>query len=363
MLALTSGVRVGKLMRHVQTVTPPHSKGPIESEIFRVDFRFNAGSEGHALVTGEIPTALRLERIRSLRAVGRSRVYDLTVQGSENFVAEGFVVHNTRWHPGDIIGELAEEEGWEYINLPAISEADDLLGRTPGEALWSARYPIAWLDAQRELLGEWSFAALYQGHPRPRGHHVFEQPTYYDPATFKIDGHRIFIGADPAASDKTTADHTAAVAIALKGHGEQLEGVVLDVLRGQWQVPEAIAKLHAFQLKWYGAPLGVEAVGGFKAVPQLLARIDPKLKVYPLPATGDKFQRAQAVAAAWNAGRLRVPTSAPWLKDYVKELCDFTGVGDAVDDVVDATAYAWNQAALPYVPVQRGAVAQPQRWR
>lgn len=53
----------------------------------------------------------------------------------------------SRQHSDDIYGrfELAEADGgelWQRINLPAIAEEDDPLGRSPGEALWPELYPL-----------------------------------------------------------------------------------------------------------------------------------------------------------------------------------------------------------------------------
>jgi predicted phage terminase large subunit-like protein len=59
-------------------------------------------------------------------------------------------------------------------------------------------------------------------------------------------------------------------------------------------------------------------------------------------AEGDKFIRAQPVAAAWNAGKVLVPRSAPWLEAFIAEVCGFTGIDDDHDDQVDALAAAFD---------------------
>jgi predicted phage terminase large subunit-like protein len=57
----------------------------------------------------------------------------------------------------------------------------------------------------------------------------------------------------------------------------------------------------------------------------------------------DKFSRAIPVAAAWNAGKILLPRSAPWLDAFVSEVCGFTGVKDRHDDQVDALAAAFDE--------------------
>lgn len=82
------------------------------------------------------------------------------------------VVVATRWHEDDLIGRLllAAEEGgeeWEVINLPAIAEAGDPLGRPEGAALWPERYDVPDLARIRGAVQPYVWEALYQQHPTP----------------------------------------------------------------------------------------------------------------------------------------------------------------------------------------------------
>lgn len=286
------------------------------------------------------------------------------------------IVVQTRWHDDDLTGRLLsmgvedDPDGikWECINLAAIAENDnDPLGRAPGEALWPDRYPLWLLKQIRSQIGEWGFGSLYQGRPKPKGSKVFGEPGVYDPATVNLTGCRVYIGVDPAATASTKADYSVAIAIAVRFGPDRdpttATCYVLDVLREQMEVPDFIKKLRAFQIRWYSAPAAIEAVGLGKAVPQMHKVLSPDLNVFEIPAHGDKFTRAQPVAAAWNEGRVLVPMNAPWLSEFKKELLAFTGVGDKQDDQVDGLSHAWNSIAWAPVPVVRGAFKQPRRWR
>ncbi len=280
------------------------------------------------------------------------------------------VVQHTRWHADDLIGRLEQLGGWKIINIPAIAEEGDYLGRAPGEPLDPIRYPIHLkdsryglesLDVIRRQLGEYAWSALYQGQPRSKGLKIFGAPHYYDSEKFEIDGCRVVIGADPAASEKTSADFSAAIVMAQRGRGIDAVYYVLDVWRQQVQVPDFVNVLYALQAKWHGALCVVEAVAGFKGVAQALQRIGKNqgqhLNVLELQPRENKFMRAQPVAAAWKDGRVLLPTNAPWMGDYYSEMDRFTGVKDAHDDQVDGTAHAFN--AFEGEPVHRGSVASP----
>ncbi len=251
-----------------------------------------------------------------------------------------FLVH-TRWHEDDVLGRLqtdaksGKNQGWRFINLPAISDA--------GDALWPEMYPIERLLARKTDLGEYSFAALYQGSPRPRGGAVFGEPTYYDPTGFKMDGWRLILAGDPAASTKTSADYSAAGVIAVKGHGADKVGRVIYAYRKQVPIPQFATDLLAMQNRFGQTAINIEAVGGFKAIPQMLKALHPDLRINEITPVGDKFTRAQPAAAAWNTGRLQVPADAPpWLGPFLDEVTKFTGVNDKNDDQVDWLAHAWN---------------------
>jgi predicted phage terminase large subunit-like protein len=276
------------------------------------------------------------------------------------------VVCHTRWHADDPIGRLTGEDDpeagggrWEYVNLPAIhEEPDPVTGEMVKVALWPEQWPVDLLEERKREVGPYNWASMYQGEPRPRGGRLFGEPARYVAAD--LQGARIAIACDPAATDKTTADHSVIVVMAAKGIGLEQKAYVLEVWRGQVQIPELVQQLVIMQRKWQ-CPVHIEAIAGFKAVPQMLHRIDPSLKIVEISgAIGDKFTRSQPCAAAWSDGRVLVPiTPQPWLGAFLKEVQAFTGVKDAHDDQVDAMAHAYNAINRLAPPVKRG----PQAYR
>lgn len=160
------------------------------------------------------------------------------------------------------------------------------------------------------------------------------------------EGKRGVIICDPAATAKTKADFSAWGAFAMEDYAERSRMYVLKVVRKQIEIPQLVRDLRAFQRAW-GLLIGVEAVAGFKAVPQMLRDQDPSLRVIDIMPKGDKFTNAGPVAAAWKDGRVLVPTDTeeepePWVQPYLDEMMRFTGLGDRHDDQVDITANAWN---------------------
>jgi predicted phage terminase large subunit-like protein len=261
------------------------------------------------------------------------------------------LVNATRWHDDDLIGRIMQEfPDWIGIQMPALYEdKDPLTGLITKRSLWPSRWPVHELEKKKRLVGEFDWASLYQGQPRPKGGRLFKTATRYTyPMITENDlPYKIIIGADPAATEKTSADYSVAIVMAVTGEFNTLDfrADILEIYRGQVEIPAFVARLRDLAIKW-GAPIAVEAVAGFKAVPQMLRNLDKRLRVFEAPALGDKFTRALPASAAWNDGRIRVPHDADWVNDFLNEVEKFTGVKDAKDDQVDALAHAYNSAQM-----------------
>jgi len=237
-------------------------------------------------------------------------------------------VFMTRWHPDDLVGVLVSE-GFEYINLPAISE--------DGAALWPERWPVEALERRRDEVGDYTWASLYQGTPRTRGGRVFGDACTYDaPPTV----YRAAVGLDVAYSARTASDYTVAVRMLRQGD----RYFVADVMRWQLQPTQAAPRLAAWAKARPGEVWRWYASGTETGTAQFLRQSVPMLQA--VTPSGDKFVRAIGYAAAWNQGRVLLPQSAPWLDVFVAEHAGFTGINDAHDDIIDACVAAFDVLSL-----------------
>ena len=141
------------------------------------------------------------------------------------------VVIMTRWHMDDLVGRLlkAEPDKWTVLNLPAIAEENDLLGRSEGEALWSDRFPIHVLRDIEKTMGGYSFSALYQQRPTPAEGGIFKRAWFHLVDHIPEIVHTVRYW-DLAMSEKTTADYTVGIKM---GQGVDGHFYILDVARFQ----------------------------------------------------------------------------------------------------------------------------------
>lgn len=245
------------------------------------------------------------------------------------------VVTHTRWHMDDLIGRLTTDLGVPHFNLPAINEA--------GEALWPERYDVKALQERRKQVGEYDWASMYMGEPRPRGGAVFgDTHTYTDAQFAELKIVKYVIGIDCAYTKKTHADFSVAVVLAIDDAGNHY---VVDVRRKQCESPAFASILKELRLAYPGAPIYWYTGGQEKEIANYF-RNTQGVPVKDIPARDDKFVRAQSVAAAWNAGRVFVPSDhKPWLDAFISEVLCFTGLDDPHDDQVDALAAAYIPSA------------------
>ena len=123
----------------------------------------------------------RLDRVTGVTPAGRERVWDLTVQGTHSFIADGVAVHNTRKHHDDLYSHLKESPAWRTIEDKAIlkwperhevvvkwdkAKQQDVIDHVEieGEAvvLWEAERDIRYLLKERYNMTSMVFAREFQ---------------------------------------------------------------------------------------------------------------------------------------------------------------------------------------------------------
>lgn len=262
----------------------------------------------------------------------------------------------TRWHEGDLGGRILAHEGdeWHVIRLPALAEADDPLGREPGEALWPARYSADDLAAIRRTMLAQPFEALYQQSPTLAEGGLFlrEWFRYWTPIVsddrqvgYNLGGLFIpdketikFSTVDLAASLRTSADYTVASTWVLT-RTDPVNLVLIDVERMRLEGPDHMALLRRVYDKHKPQWIGVEkATFGLTLIQQATRA---GLPIRELKPDRDKVARALPAAEKAKCGQVWWPQSASWLQDWELEILAFNPAGThAHDDQVDTFSYA-----------------------
>lgn len=262
------------------------------------------------------------------------------------------VLLQTRWHQMDLGGQIlshATENGehWDVVNLPAIAEENDLLGRSPGEALWPERFDLAGLERIKKTIGAYWFSALYQQRPSPASGGKFLREWFrYHRASEAGDGVRKldngpavnlrdcrkFGVLDLAFSQKREADWTVLGAF---GVDQKSNLLLLDLDRRKIEAPGLVAMVRNMVDRHNLAYVCVEANGAQLAIVQGLRNAG--ITIRPLHAEADKLTRSLTAQVRCETGQVYFPWGAPWLAEFEDELLLFPR--GRHDDQVDVLSY------------------------
>ena len=259
----------------------------------------------------------------------------------------------TRWHEDDLGGRiLAREPGmWEVINLPALAEDDDPLGRPVGAPLWPAMHPKDELE-ESKALDPYVFASLYQQHPSPKDGGVFAEENFrfweysHDGATYILDDHppvpvdicHRFQTSDWAISKRTRADYTVISTWDMTPGNSQVPPclILVDRFRGRIETDEHVPVVEEQIAKWHPEYMGIEKATYGSALLQRCARRG--LKVRPMLADRDKVTRSAPASLMVAQHRVFFPRGATWLSEWTHECLSFPN--GTHDDQVDTFSYA-----------------------
>jgi predicted phage terminase large subunit-like protein len=302
---------------------------------------------------------ITLDEIVSISPSGRQEVFDIEVERTANFIANGLVSHNTRWHEDDLAGRLlaTEADRWRVLCLPAEAEDDDPLGRAPGEWLWSDDdygYGATLADIknvleERGAVGEWW--SQYQQRPRRPGGTIFQTAMIevIDAAPAGGDVVRRWdLAATAESSQSRDPDWTRGLKLQRLPSGKL---VVLDIVSergGPDKVDAAIIATASRDRAEHGpfVKIGLPQDPG-EAGKTRVIYLTRRLSGYLVVAsreTGDKQERAGPIASQCNVGNLAV-IKADWNRAFFDELAAFpTG---AHDDQVDALSGAFSILVQP----------------
>ncbi len=338
------------------------SVNPRSSAADRWDIRGHSGGMATAgaggAMTGRGANYLKIDdpiknAIEAQSQARRDTIWDWWRSVARTRIEPGGValVIGTRWHEDDLIGRLLramaedpEADRWVRIRFPAIAEDDDVLGRTPGEALWRERYDEDALRRTRASVGAYVWSALYQQRPAPKSGGKFQRDWFEVIERPPLWLNRVIRFWDLAATDAAAAsdpDRTAGVKVGITPAGEL---VVLDVALAQ-RGPAGVEQLvrETAELDGRNVPIWIEeerGSAGKHTVSHYARNVLQGYVVRGERVTGNKELRADLVAAAAERREVKL-VRGPWNEAFLEEheLFPF----GPHDDVVDATSGAVRQ--------------------
>jgi len=265
-----------------------------------------------------------------------------------------------RLHPLDTTGELLERERdgrisnlvklvlpMEYHPTTYIT----VLGfkdprKEEGQSLHPERFSIQTIQDIKNDLGSYAYSGQYDQSPVPREGGMIKESwfknRFHEDLTFEKLNKRpglmmVVESCDCASKTKTKNDPTVwGVWGVFKDHVE-----LWNVQRDRVEFPVGLRIFKNRANYWMQEEELIEDKdSGQQYVQQLRDSKDYKVRITPMDPEGlDKGTRMSTETAMIERGELWLPEAAPWLQNYITEMCLFTG-NDAGghEDQVDMTS-------------------------
>jgi predicted phage terminase large subunit-like protein len=285
------------------------------------------------------------------------------------------LIVTTRWHMDDLVGRLIdpvndyynqeEARRWKIINLPALAEDNDVLGRRRGEALWPSRFGREYL-LNLQKADTRGFTALYQNRPTPEGGAFFrvEHLKTYRPNQLP-KRLRYYVASDHAVSLLQGRDKTCIVPVGVDEDDD------IWILGNVWWrqaatnvVVEAMLKQMRTQrpLFWWAEKSHIsKSIGPF--LRKRMQEEHTYCSIVEVTPIADKQTRAQSIAGRMSMGKVHFPELAAWWPEARDQILRFPH--DAHDDFVDALAYiglGLDQQAAVSKPREKDEGLKPYTW-
>ena len=282
-----------------------------------------------------------VDPIVSITPDGQEEVFDVEVDRTENFIANGVVSHNTRWGTRDLTARLLKAQTshhadrWEVIEFPAILPS--------GKPLWPEFWKLEELEAVRASLSVQKWNAMYQQQPTNDEGAILKREWWrrweYDdspPVDYMIQSY------DTAYSKKETADFSVITTwgVFYPSADEGAHIILLAVKRGRWDFPE-LKRVALEEYKvWQPDNVLIEAKATGITLQQEMRRAGIPVTMYTpggRRSGTDKVSRANSIAPLLESGMVWAPETV-WADELIEECAAFPN-GDH-DDQVDSTTQA-----------------------
>jgi predicted phage terminase large subunit-like protein len=304
-----------------------------------------SGTEKHPVICSRQPAISDFGKckIESITYDGIEEVFDVEIDRTENFIANGLVSHNTRWHLRDLTGRLIKRmtagdkvDQWEIIEFPALMPETD-------NPLWPEFWSYEELLATRNELTPQQWSAQY-----------LQSPTAEEGALVKREWWKLWtqpepppcefliLSLDSAHTIKTTSSYSAFTCWGVF-YMEDDDGVnkaniiLLDAHRARLEFPE----LKREALNWWKErqpdAFIVEAKASGLPLIQELRRMGIPIQDFTPTRGNDKIVRVNAISDLFASGIVWRPDTR-WAEEVVEEFAAFPA-GDH-DDYVDSSTQA-----------------------
>lgn len=286
-----------------------------------------------------------LDVITEIKPSGRDEVFDIEVERTGNFIANGIVSHNTRWHIRDLTAQLIKRQQrnkgadkWEVIEFPAIMPS--------GNPVWPEYWKLEELLQTKNSIPVSKWNAQYQQNPTAEEGALIKREYWQDwdkPKPPKLEA--ILQSWDTAYTKDSRADYSAVTTwgVFVDEETEKNNLILLDAVRGKWEFPDLKEKAVKFYKQWEPDIVLVEArAAGHPLIYELRSAGIPIQDVTVGRGSkmnpNDKISRVNSITDIFASKFVWAPKDMVWAQEVIEECASFPA-GDH-DDLLDTVVMA-----------------------
>ena len=294
---------------------------------------------------------------------GQEEVFDVEIERTENFIANGVVSKNTRWRTDDLSGRLLDEmtrredaDKWVHLKIPAVldEEGAQMLNRyaddpaitnyhhyAVGDSFSPERWSLAELNRTRSQISRKAWYSLYEQSPTEEDGSILLRKYWQAwPADEKPPLCEYLIQSyDTAFETEKRNDFSARTTWGVFEHAKTKRRcvILLEAMNRRLAFPEL--RQNAWESYRQYRPNRVlieKAASGHPLVQELRTRGVP---VTPIVPKGSKESRAHSASVPLEQGAVYFFESR-WANEVIDQMAAFPN--SAHDDVVDAACLGLN---------------------
>lgn len=310
------------------------------------------------------------DEIVEILPAGIEEVFDVQIDETENFIANGLVSHNTRWGKKDLTGRLLDyaaknpgSDQWEVIEFPAIMPS--------GKQLWPEFWPLEELLKTKEALHPRFWSAQYQ-----------QDPTSAESAIIKREWWKVWPDDDPppveymiqswdtAFTKNDRSDYSACTTWGVfykdddKKTGKLLPNIILlDSFKEKLEFPELKDVAFKHYKEFNPDTLIVEAKASGHSLIQELRQMGIPVQEFVPSKGSDKIARLNSITDLFASGVVWYPETR-WAQELIEETADFpNGEHDDLVDSMTCALIRYRQGGFVRLPSDDWEEPKPRRQR
>lgn len=285
-----------------------------------------------------------VDPIISITYDGEEEVFDVEIERTENFIANGVVSHNTRWHMRDLTGQIIKAsmrsdnmDQWDLIEFPAILPS--------GNPLWPEYWSLEELQAVKDEIPNAKWQAQYQQQPTSEEGAIIKREWWqtWDKQDPPSNIEYVLMSWDTAFEKHNNADFSAMTVwgVFYKDNADdgtrQTNIILLDAVKKRVEFPEL--KQWAIDAYREWSPDGVIIEKRASGAPLIyeLRRMGIPVQEYTPTKGNDKISRLNSIADIFASGFVWAPDTR-WAEEVIDEVASFPA-GEH-DDLVDTVSQA-----------------------